>query len=74
MRPSGYTTQITYRFLDQTWVWDIAAKGEHADLMPGGPLGAEGILRRVGENRTVVAAMGIIDWWNHGRQAALVST
>jgi hypothetical protein len=39
VRPNGYPEQITYRFLDQTWIWDIADKGERADLMPGGPLG-----------------------------------
>jgi hypothetical protein len=53
---------------------DIAEKGERVDLMPGGPLGAEGTLRRAGDDRPVIAAMGIIDWWNDGRQSSFVKS
>jgi len=67
VRPNGYPELITYRFLDQTWCWRIDPKGERDDVMPGGVIGAEGVLIRANETRRVKGAMGTIDWWKDGR-------
>ncbi|HET6733512.1 hypothetical protein [Mycobacterium sp.] len=73
VRPNGYPERILYRFLGQEWLWQIADRAERADVydMPGIPLGAEGVLRRVGDNREVVTAMGSIDWWRDGRESTI---
>jgi hypothetical protein len=69
VRANGYPERIDYRFLDQSWCWQIDPKGERADVQSTGIIGAEGVLTRVGETRRVVAAMGTIDWWRDGRAA-----
>lgn len=72
VRPSGYPERIAYRFLGQTWVWEIAPNGERAATRSSGIVGAEGILRREGDTRRAVAAMGTIDWWLDGRGDGIV--
>jgi hypothetical protein len=71
VRPNGYPERIVYRFLGQEWIWRIDPKGERADVQSNGMIGAEGVLKREGETRRVVAAMGTIDWWRDGRAAAV---
>jgi hypothetical protein len=67
LRSNGYPQRITYRFLGQTWVWEIEPAGERATTHASGIIGAEGVLRRIGDTRRVTAAMGTIDWWLDGR-------
>lgn len=67
LRASGYPERIHYHFLDQNWIWQIEPKGERAATRSQGIVGAEGILRREGDTRRAVAAMGTIDWWLDGR-------
>lgn len=69
---NGLPAQVTFRFLDQTWVWRIEPKGERAITRADGLVGAEGVLRREGDTRPVKAAMGTIDWWLDGRAAAII--
>jgi len=72
VRASGLPEQVTFKFLDQCWIWRIEPKGERAITRPGGLVGAEGVLRRAGDTREVRAAMGTIDWWLDGRAAAII--
>jgi len=73
LRPNGFPELIVYRFLDQIWEWRIEPKGERGSPRAGEKIiGAEGILRRQGETRKVVAAQGTIDWWLDGRAAPVV--
>jgi hypothetical protein len=67
VRTNGYPERIRYRFLDQSWIWQIEPHGERAALGGVGIVGAEGILRREGDTRRPKAAMGTIDWWLDGR-------
>jgi len=67
LRPNGYPERIYYRFPDHTWIWQIEPKGERAATRGQGIIGAEGILRREGDTRRTIAAMGTIDWWIDGR-------
>lgn len=71
LRASGVPERIHYKFNDQHWIWQIELKGERAATRASGIIGAEGILRRAGDARKVVAAMGTIDWWLDGRAAAI---
>jgi hypothetical protein len=63
VRANGYPERIVYHFLDQVWEWRIEPNGERAATRTNGLVGAEGILRRPGDTRRVVAAQGTIDWW-----------
>jgi hypothetical protein len=72
LRASGFPESIRYSFLGQEWLWEAARDGERAPTVGGGIVGGEGILKRVGETRRVVRAMGTIDWWLDGRGARLL--
>lgn len=72
LRSSGYPERIYYKFLDQTWIWQIEPNGERAATRASGIVGAEGVLRRAGDTRKAIAAMGTIDWWLDGRGASVV--
>jgi hypothetical protein len=74
VRPSGYPEEVRYRFSGQDWVWRAAPDGERAATVGGGIVGAEGVLRRAGDDRRVVRAMGTLDWWLDGRAAHLVTS
>jgi hypothetical protein len=71
VRSSGFPQEIRFSFLGQDWIWQAAPDGERAPTVGGGHVGGEGILRRAGERRRVVRAMGTIDWWLDGRGAHL---
>ena len=71
VRPNGYPERILYCFLGQEWIWEIAPGGERPHLSPVAPIGAEGLFRRVGDTRAIVASMGTIDWWKDGRERSI---
>ena len=67
VRPSGFAERIEYSFLGQEWIWEATRDGERAPTVGGGHVGGEGVLKRKGETRRVVRALGTIDWWLDGR-------
>lgn len=71
VRDSGVPERIHYKFHGQHWIWQIEPKGERAATRAAGIIGAEGVLRRAGDTRPAIAAMGTIDWWLDGRAAAV---
>jgi hypothetical protein len=75
VRANGYPTEIRYDVCGEKWVWHIAPDGERG--APSGDrssmiIGAEGVLTRADERRSVVRAMGTIDWWIDGRAESIV--
>jgi hypothetical protein len=72
VRPNGYPETIRYRFLDQSWTWEIDPQGERPPLLPGALIGADGTVRRDGDDRVVRHSMGNSDWWIDGRSDAIV--
>ena len=67
VRPNGYPETLTYRFLDQTWTWQIDPQGERVSVGSGTLIGADGTCRREGDPRTVRYSMANSDWWTDGR-------
>jgi hypothetical protein len=72
VRPNGYPESLTYRFLDQTWIWQIDPQGERPAIGSGLLIGADGTCRRAGDPLEVVLSMGNSDWWLDGRADPIV--
>ncbi|HWV58799.1 MAG TPA: hypothetical protein VNZ57_15190 [Longimicrobiales bacterium] len=72
VRPNGYPETVNYRFLGQSWTWQIDPQGERARTIPGAPLGADGTCTRDGDDRKVRYSMGNSDWWTDGRADRII--